>query len=362
MYLSFSNKKMFTLLTISFLISLPRHVFGRDRGSLSTANSFGGKMMDRHVHFLEDNSTLVSNEEVIYSITVLPFHIILDPTPDPLDIPSSVLENVMKEITETELRKVDQPKFTTLINATFVGTSSTWISSRRMQRNGRFLADDSSTSPKTRIDVGGGSVYFYTDIAYDEPSEEYLNEEVHDLMEHHLLAYFQSTNKVGSDAAIEVSETVLTTGSPSETALITESPSEEPEDQTSDSVETLYKPNEPSNDSKAAPVAMGVLGGLGLIIAAVFVAKKKTGYSFTRFRSTKGRNDDDDMASERSIKRDFDYESYMIECCTDNDEFVSNVNDSNNVFCLDQTSAKNIGKDNIQMDDSYVIEVCTDGV
>ena len=61
------------------------------------------------------------------------------------------------------------------------------------------------------------------------------------------------------------------------------------------------------------------------VIATAFLVKKKYGNELGNFRCF-GRNDNREVASSRLMKRDLDFEEFVVECCSDNIVFDTDEN------------------------------------
>ncbi len=159
-----------------------------------------------------------------------------------------------------------------------------------------------SEDEETKIDVQGGKVTF-EDLFLNKVSEVELNKAVSKVLVQYL-------NENDLFSGVEVTLYV-----PSPQPSIT--PVKVSGSEVIESEEFIANPN----GTNAGAIAIGVIGAVCATIAAAFFVKKRYGIEVTHF----GRNYDTDRQevplSPTSMKRDLDFEQFVVECCVDNDTF-----------------------------------------
>ena len=246
----------------------------------------------------------ITNEKELFSVNIAPFEIIIVDSVEEFDVEDveeSILSTLKSNLKDYGLN------FNSLQSVSSIGDIRIrTIAKRNLKGNKRIL-----NNGKTQIDVDGGEATFFDEF-YNIVSSDELSEAAFSVLEKDL-----KENEIFKGKSIKVVEFVPSNApsGPSSNA-----PSGIPL-QLSAAVSkgAEYNVNS-SGGGTATAISCGVLAVVCVVLATAFFVKKRYGIQMPNFRRV---NYNDDEAAPNLMKRDLDFEQFVVECCTDNDAFES---------------------------------------
>ena len=164
---------------------------------------------------------------------------------------------------------------------------------------------------KTEIEIESGTATFFGARIEKMPDDDF-NDAIHEIIQEHL-----SNHDPFKGTKIEVLTDMPTTDTPS-----TDTPTLSPTiNNVSKFTDTTIVVKDTAAKNKTAPITIGALAVIAVVAGAAFYVQKRYGLFSSRSYS---RPDGMEISStsSRSLKRDLDFEEFVVECCTDNDVFV----------------------------------------
>lgn len=317
----------------------------------------------------------ITNEIQIYILQISAFNITLEPTPDEFTLEKKVLlDNLVESTLLKNIPKKGGITFSQLKMLTLNTSDVEWQPARRMRRNGRYLEGGESTVPKTLVYVPGGEAVFQTSINIDSPSSDQLDQVAIQVLNSDLLDELKPDFEfITTATAVPASDGDEDTEEEDSTDEDTEEENELDNENEHNGAkgqdDTIPEEKDLIRTSNAGAVSAGVLGALAAIAVGALVVAKKKGYPFPFQGARKKRGplykDAGDLneeyaetpKTERSMKRDYNFEEYMVECCTDND-FDPRFQESPTtpIISPNRRDRKEMSRETSE----YVIECCTD--
>ncbi len=246
---------------------------------------------------MEDYEITNESNEVKDTISISPRSISMKPVPASLTKKQLA---TIKSVTEEVLMAKMPPN---VISVEFYSvTEYDWQGSRRMLRNGRYLADGASTDPVSFVTFNGGEANTTLDLYYDDPTEDDLNVMMVDALLNDLLGALKKEDGFQQLTDIELAY-------PKPSSSVSEYGSGGPITDNSDS-------------GSAMPAVMGILAAVCVALGAAIYARKKGHFGAMTNKYHDVRNNIRASTLRRKHKNG-DGADYLVEVCMDNDEAIN---------------------------------------
>lgn len=239
----------------------------------------------------------ITNDPELYNLSISSFRLTVNSIID-------VNANQVRDAITTTLDNNLLDYFVEFRSSNIDGVEITRVpAGRRLKTRVRQIVQ-SPSSGKSLIDVEGGVALFYG-VLYEQVSGSELDEAILEI----LGAELKNTEEFKGLSIYSASETG--------TSL---APSTNKQRLASIAIDSVDVEVTKENGGNGGVIAIGVLSAVAILVAGVLYVKKKHGISLIGLKTYTHR---DFNPAQRHMKRDYFFEEYVVECCTDNDMIFS---------------------------------------
>lgn len=292
----------FLLITLSWLSLASKAVAYGNKQHLKVAPAQAGHdsiASDAGTRKLLEDAEL-TNTDFKMDRPIYPFSVTLTNTP--VELNPDQVEAVMTTIHDILMNKFPDysNEMSTIYNITLKAPSVNFEGSRRMVRNGRYLADGASTEAKSIFNIPGGEATVKNHVEYDNPSRTELNDAIVSILEDNLLNEMSKQEAFKELSGIEIFMPEVDPYTYERADKITET-------------EITIAVNDRQPISVGAIV--GVVAAVCVALVALYTAHRKgslqrMGEKYKSARST---------LRTRSLRRGLEDEEYLVEVCTEDE-------------------------------------------
>eukprot|EP00551_Chaetoceros_affinis_P016215 CAMPEP_0203692298 /NCGR_PEP_ID=MMETSP0091-20130426/4479_1 /ASSEMBLY_ACC=CAM_ASM_001089 /TAXON_ID=426623 /ORGANISM="Chaetoceros affinis, Strain CCMP159" /LENGTH=312 /DNA_ID=CAMNT_0050563065 /DNA_START=10 /DNA_END=948 /DNA_ORIENTATION=+ len=242
-----------------------------------------------------DQATTISNDLFHHDVDIKPFHLIAS------SVVNLESNEIKKQIVFTIEEMVQLPEYDNLDHVSLEDISVTTVNT-----GDRFLKGKRYLTQQTQIDVEGGSATFSVETWPYHVDIDLFNEKV--------LTFLESNLDFGIEGMF------VDAGSGSIYSPSAQ-PSESVEDEDEDGPSAEVKSVEVQNDQSTV-VEKGTSVNSKSVVVGSLLAVLSVGVAATVYLKKRRRNFNREISGlpPRDMKRDLDFEQFVVECCTDNPE------------------------------------------